>query len=183
MEATRERRLPLGIHNLLPANRTIGSRPLPEVKPEDPGLILYTSGTTSRPKGAARTHNTLREMANPVCKTTPDCSHTSLLITQMTYIIAIGGILLPAISIGATVVVAPAFEAGLVLDLIERFQCRRAVGLPSMAQFFARRADREAKGRRFAPYFLCWGRLVAVKYASAIPGAIRNSAEANTWDD
>jgi long-chain acyl-CoA synthetase len=71
-------------------------RALPAVKEDDPALILYTSGTTARPKGVTHTHRSILEMVKLAHDMVPSTIETTLLMTQMTYISAIGGCLLPA---------------------------------------------------------------------------------------
>jgi long-chain acyl-CoA synthetase len=110
---------------------------LPAVKEDDPALILYTSGTTARPKGVTHTHRSILEMVKLAHDMVPNTIETTLLMTQMTYISAIGGCLLPAIARGGTTIIAPSFDAPLVLDLLERFQCEYMIGLPSMGQLMA----------------------------------------------
>jgi long-chain acyl-CoA synthetase len=107
---------------------------LPKVDADKSALILYTSGTTARPKGATHTHRTLLENLGIICGAAPDSLQTSLVITQMTHVAAVCFVLLPAIVTGATCVLVPSFDAGLVLDMIERFQCTYTLGLPVMAQ-------------------------------------------------
>jgi acyl-CoA synthetase (AMP-forming)/AMP-acid ligase II len=43
----------------LPEAETESSSPLPEIKTDQPAIILYTSGSTARPKGATHSHRTL----------------------------------------------------------------------------------------------------------------------------
>jgi acyl-CoA synthetase (AMP-forming)/AMP-acid ligase II len=51
-------------------------------------------------------------------------------MTQMMHGTGLYLFLLPGIFKGASVVLAPAFDASLVLNLIERFQCTYAIGFP-----------------------------------------------------
>ncbi len=117
------------------ADERDSGRSLPNVKKDDPALILYTSGTTARPKGVTHTHQSMLEIAKLTSSVVAAGTQRALLMTQMSYIAAIGGCLLPAIYAGGTTVVAPAFDAALVLDLLEEFRCDYMFGLPSMAQF------------------------------------------------
>jgi long-chain acyl-CoA synthetase len=105
------------------------------VQEDDPTLLLYTCGTTARPKGVTHTHKTIQEIIRPSVTVVREAGEVVLLITQLTYIAALCGSLLPAIASGATTVVAPGSDAPLVLDLIERFQCGYMIALPSMVQF------------------------------------------------
>jgi len=63
--------------------------PLPEVNDYDRALVLYTSGTTARPKGVAHTHRTLLECVKLTCSAAPDSMQMVLVITQMAFISAI----------------------------------------------------------------------------------------------
>jgi long-chain acyl-CoA synthetase len=107
---------------------------LPKVDADRPALILYTSGTTARPKGVTHTHRTLLECVRIVRGAAPESLQTSLAMTQLAYVSAVSFVLLPAIVTGATCVLVPSFDASLVLDMIEHFQCTYAIGLPVMVQ-------------------------------------------------
>ena len=107
---------------------------LPEVEDQTPAILLYTSGTTARPKVVTQTHQTLLEGAKLMCSSAPDSLQTMLLMTQLTYISGIIVGLLPTVITGGTCILVPMFDAPLVLDLIEQFECTCTFGLPSMIQ-------------------------------------------------
>jgi long-chain acyl-CoA synthetase len=130
---------------------------LPNVSDHDPALILYTSGTTARPKGATQTHRTLLESVKLVCSAAPDSLQTVLVMTQMAFISAICVGLLPPVVTGGTCVLVPAFDAPLVLDLIERFQCSCTFALPSMVQFLLEEQARKPREVRSLRTLLAGG--------------------------
>lgn len=107
---------------------------LPKLDDDELALILYTSGTTARPKGVAHTHRSLLESVRIVRGAAPDSLQTSMVITQLAYVSAICFVLLPAMVMGETCVLVPSFDAGPVLDMIERFQCTYTAALPVMVQ-------------------------------------------------
>ena len=109
--------------------------PLPGVAAHQPALILYTSGTTARPKGVTHTHASLLNTARFMCDAAPDSMRTVLVMTQMMHASGINCDLLPAVMMGGTAVLVPAFDAALILDLIERYRCTYTMGLPSLVQF------------------------------------------------
>jgi long-chain acyl-CoA synthetase len=74
-----------------------------------------------------------------------DETHTLLAATQMVHIAALGCVLLPGISNGATVVSLPAFDAAASLDLIERWRCSYLVVLPAMLQFIVEEQGRNPR--------------------------------------
>jgi long-chain acyl-CoA synthetase len=108
---------------------------LPEVDADQPALIIYTSGTTARPKGVTHTHRTLICTAEGMASIGVDGSQIILVMTTMMHASGLYCDLLPTILGGTTAVLAPAFEAGVVLDLIERFRCTFTVGLPTLLHY------------------------------------------------
>src|SRR5262245_62112899 len=107
-------------------------RALPSVDAGQPALIIYTSGTTARPKGVTHTHRTLICTAEGMASVGVDGSQTVLVLTTMMHASGLYCDLLPTILGGTTAVLAPAFEPGVVLDLIERHHCSFTVGLPTL---------------------------------------------------
>src|SRR5205085_7815995 len=100
-----------------------------------PALIIYTSGTTARPKGVTHTHRTLIATAEGMASIGVDGSQIVLVLTTMMHASGLYCDLLPAILGGTTAVLAPAFEAGVVLNLIERYRCSFTVGLPTLIHY------------------------------------------------
>jgi long-chain acyl-CoA synthetase len=132
------------------------------INDDDPALVLYTSGTTARPKGVTHTHRTLLESVKLTRGVVPDSLQTSLVMTQMAYVAAICMVLLPAIVTGGTCVFVSAFDAPLVLDLIERFRCTYTFGLPSMVQLLLEEQARKQREVRSLRTFIAAGDCVPV---------------------
>jgi long-chain acyl-CoA synthetase len=108
---------------------------LPPVEADQPALIIYTSGTTARPKGVTHTHRTLICTAEGMATVGVDGSQIVLVLTTMMHASGLYCDLLPAILGGTTAVLAPAFDPGMVLDLIERHRCSFTVALPTLIHY------------------------------------------------
>jgi long-chain acyl-CoA synthetase len=106
--------------------------PLPEVDPKQPAVILYTSGTTARPKGVTHTHRTLFETVRLLTPDPVGNGDTILVITQMMHASGLSLGLLPTLHQGATAVLLQTFQPAAALDFIERFRCTFTVALPAM---------------------------------------------------
>lgn len=134
-EEARRRDCPEVVSQLPPLKTCL--RPLPEIDPTQPAVILYTSGTTARPKGVTHTHRSLFETAllyTSVMILGPD--DTGLVMTPLMHASGLNAVL-TALHQRATAVLLRTFDPAAALDLIERFRCTCIGGLPAMLQFLA----------------------------------------------
>ena len=106
---------------------------LPDTRPDDTAVLLYTSGTTGRPKGAELTHFNLfqnAEIASRVHGTTEDTVALAVLPLFHSFgqTVIMNGTLLR----GGSVVMLPRFEPLAVLESIERQRVTFFAGVPTM---------------------------------------------------
>ena len=118
---------------------------LPDLTPNRVAAILYTSGTTARPKGVMHSHISLTGSTVLMISLGVDENHVMLAVTQVLHIAALVGVMLPALACGATAVLQPAFDAAQTLDLIERWRCTSTIVLPAMLRFVVEEQDRHPR--------------------------------------
>ena len=118
----------------LPEGETESSSPLPEIKTDQPAIILYTSGSTARPKGATHSHRTLLAALQLVADNFLVRDDIVLVTTQMMYAVGLVAALLAAVCRGVPAVLLPAFEPSSFLDTVERFRCTYTAALPALMQ-------------------------------------------------
>ena len=103
---------------------------LPIVDPHAVAAILYTSGTTGRPKGVTHTHRSLdltaAYHAEQVNLTFTDVCGAVL---PLCYIGGTAFEMLPALRVGATLVIIPSPEPTLVLHNLQRHRVTHVVGM------------------------------------------------------
>jgi len=129
----------------LPALSTEPPSSLRGVGSHEPAVILYTSGSTARPKGATHAHCTLIAAAHLVANDLLNSNDVVLVMTQMMHAIGLGAALMPAIYRGIPTVLLPTFEPGAFLDTVERYRCTYTIGLPALMQLIVDEQAREPR--------------------------------------
>jgi fatty-acyl-CoA synthase len=103
----------------------------PDVDPEDLSALAYTGGTTGKPKGVMNTYRGSALMAQIMASEWqwPD-EVRHLVCTPLSH--AGSSMFVPLLLVGGSMVVLPAFEAGAVLEAIERYRITTTMLVPSM---------------------------------------------------
>jgi len=114
----------------------------PNVTGDTPFLVVYTSGTTGRPKGAVLSQDAITW--NAVNSThTFDLTSDDIILTCLP-MFHVGGLNIqttPALHAGATVVILPRFDPGAALAAIREFEPTQFVNVPATAQAMTEHPD------------------------------------------
>ncbi|GAA5077594.1 long-chain fatty acid--CoA ligase [Streptomyces similanensis] len=115
--------------------------PLDEaVAPEEPCMIMYTSGTTGRPKGAVLSHaNITWNSVNVLVDTDLAGDEVTLVVAPLFHTAGLNMTCLPTLLKGGRVVLLKAFDAERVLELIEDLGVTYMFGVPTMYDAMAAR--------------------------------------------
>ncbi len=129
-----------------------------DIEPDHPALIMYTSGTTGRPKGAVLTHANLAGQAMTSIYTVPPrIGHdVGFIGVPLFHIAGVGNVLTPMM-LGAPTVIQPlgGFDPGDLLDLLAVEKVTGIFLVP--AQWQAVCAEQQARPRQLALRTLSWG--------------------------
>jgi fatty-acyl-CoA synthase len=107
----------------------------PQVSLDDPAILLYTSGTTGRPKGAVLTHgnltwNTINYLAHVDVLSTD----RALCIAPLFHCVGLGQVTLPTLFKGGSVELVPRADPGLVLERVSAARITSFSAVPTMLQ-------------------------------------------------
>ncbi|MFF5493412.1 long-chain fatty acid--CoA ligase [Streptomyces aquilus] len=109
------------------------------VTPDDTCIIMYTSGTTGRPKGAMLTHGNLTWNAlNVLVDTDLIADERALVSAPLFHTAGLNMLTLPVLLKGGTCVLVEAFDPSATFDLIERHRITFMFGVPTMFEQIAR---------------------------------------------
>ena len=129
---------------------------LPEVDvaEDDPAVIVYTSGTSGRPKGAVHSHRNLlaivdyHRLTSALVDPRAAQDRRYLLATPLFHIAGLHNLAVPRLATGNTIVLYQgAFDVDRVLRLVERERVTSWAMVPTMARRLVRHGD-------LAPYDL-----------------------------
>ncbi|GAA3444592.1 acyl-CoA synthetase [Planomonospora venezuelensis] len=111
-----------------------GPEPVDEpVSPSDPCMIMYTSGTTGRPKGAVLSHaNITWNSVNILIDADLAADEVTLVVAPLFHTAGLNMTCLPTLLKGGRVVLLGAFDPGRVLELIESERVTHMFGVPTM---------------------------------------------------
>ncbi|GAA2583307.1 long-chain fatty acid--CoA ligase [Actinomadura fulvescens] len=105
----------------------------------DPCMIMYTSGTTGRPKGAVLTHGNLTWNAvNVLVDTDLVADEVALVAAPLFHTAGLNMLTLPVLLKGGSCVIVGGFDPDATLDLVERHRVTFMFGVPAMFQQVAR---------------------------------------------
>lgn len=137
----------------------------PDSSPDDPFLVVYTSGTTSRPKGCFHTFNTLRASAAAIAEsvryTSDDFQFGPSPVTHSTGLVT--SVVLPLL-VGARSYLMEAWEPGEALRLIEQHRLTAAVTATPFLQMLMAAYDPAKHDASSLRLWVCAG--------SPIPGSV-----------
>src|SRR5215472_3286281 len=99
----------------------------------DPCLIMYTSGTTGRAKGATLSHGNITWNAiNVVVDADFRQDEVALVVAPLFHTAALNMLCLPTLLKGGAVLIEPGFEPGRALGLIEGHRVTSLFGVPAV---------------------------------------------------
>jgi len=123
--------------------------------PRDVGLVLHTSGTTSRPKIVPLTQTNLCASAMNIAATLHLSKHDRVLnMMPMFHIHGLIAALLAPLSVGGSVVCTSGFSAGKFFEYFDAFQPTWFTAVPTMHQSILMESAKESTTKRASLRFI-----------------------------
>lgn len=125
---------------------------------DDVCLLMYTSGTTGRPKGAMLTHANLTWNAvNVLVDADLTADTVALVSAPLFHAAALGMLTLPVLLKGGHCVLVETFDAAQTLDLVEQHAVSAMFGVPTMYEHLTREAHWQAADLSSLRILMCGG--------------------------
>ncbi|WP_223700779.1 fatty acid--CoA ligase family protein [Sutcliffiella deserti] len=108
----------------------------PELLEDDVAVILYTSGTTGKPKGAMLTHKNLYRNAKDAADFLKINESDKVVATlPMFHVFCLTVALNAPLMNGATVIIVPRFSPQVIFDIVKEYEATVFAGVPTMYNF------------------------------------------------
>ena len=165
----------LGLERVIALGSDLPSATLGHVEPQSPtdvAVVLYTSGSTARPKGVMHSHETL---LFGITVAPLDPTSRTLVCFPAGHVASLYGVMRPLIT-GDYTVVMDRWSAHRAAELIEQYRITASSGTPFFLQTLLDEADRSGRDISSLRQFLCG--------AAAVPPALVLRAEKRgivTW--
>ncbi|EOM74988.1 acyl-CoA synthetase [Rhodococcus rhodnii] len=128
------------------------------VDPSDVALIMYTSGTTGRPKGAMLTHsNFFQNNVNGLLAMDSSRDDVTLVGAPLFHIGGLNVTTLVTLQKGGHVVLMPAFDPAAALRMIAEHRITTMFGVPAMFLFMAQLPEFEEADLSSLRFLVCGG--------------------------
>jgi fatty-acyl-CoA synthase len=128
------------------------------VHPDETCMILYTSGTTGRPKGAMLSHSNIAwNSVNLLLDVDLTSDEVTLVAAPMFHVAALNQTVLPTLLKGGRVVLVSSFDPGQALELVARHRVTFLFGVPTMFLAMARSAGWAAADLSSVRSAICGG--------------------------
>lgn len=142
--------------------------PIAAVSLDDPAMILYTSGTTGRPKGAVLTHGNLTwNSMNVLVDYDLTSEERALLIAPMFHVASLGMGALPTLLKGGTLVLQEKVDPGAVLAAVQQHGITSLSGVPTTFQLLAEHPDWDGTDLSTLRKLTCGGSSVPLRVIEA----------------
>jgi long-chain acyl-CoA synthetase len=117
-----------------------------ETDAEDTAVILYTSGTTGKPKGAELTHHNLSRNADVSSRTTSNIQPGDVVLGALPLFHSFGQTVSmnASLRVGATLTLLPKFDPTEALEIMQRDGVTHFYGVPTMYGALLHHPERES---------------------------------------
>src|SRR4029077_19442032 len=119
---------------------------LAETAADDTAVILYTSGTTGKPKGAELTHANLHRNADVSSRTTSEIAAGDVVFGGLPLFHSFGQTVSmnASLMVGACLTLVPKFDPGEALETMQRDRVTHFYGVPTMYGALLHHPERES---------------------------------------
>ncbi|MFI5026105.1 MAG: AMP-binding protein, partial [Solirubrobacterales bacterium] len=128
------------------SKRRTGTEELADTAEDDTAVILYTSGTTGKPKGAELTHLNLSKNAEISSRTTCEVGPGDVVLGALPLFHSFGQSvgMNSSLLVGACLTLVPKFDPGETLETMQRDRVTHFYGVPTMFGALLHHPERES---------------------------------------